>query len=163
MEPQKSNTSVIVGIIVAVIALLGFGLYKYANKETATTEVGTGTTTDVSVTVGNDYPTPVETTISSKYKDGIYSAVGNYTSPGGSEQIAITLTLKDDVIVDASAVSKAFRPNSKIFQGQFVDNFKPLVIGKKIDDVHLTKVSGSSLTGIGFNDAVAQIKVQAQA
>ena len=97
------------------------------------------------------------------YKNGVYSATGDYFSPGGSEQLDVQVTLKDDVITDSKVVSKASRPNSIKFQGIFIANFKPLVIGKKIEDVHLTKVSGSSLAPQGFNDALAKIEVQARA
>lgn len=48
------------------------------------------------------------------------------------------------------------------FQDLFAQNYKPLVIGKNIDEVQLGKVSGSSLTPMGFNDALAKIKTQAQ-
>jgi hypothetical protein len=95
------------------------------------------------------------------YKDGSYSSVGNYMSPGGSEQIDLTLTLKDGVITEANFLPKAERPMSLRFQNQFATGYKELVVGKKIDEVNLTKVSGSSLTPKGFNDAVAQIKVEA--
>jgi uncharacterized protein with FMN-binding domain len=97
------------------------------------------------------------------YKDGTYTATGNYTSPGGAESIEVTVTLADGVITDASVVSDAFRPESKMMQGQFISGFKAQVVGKKITDVKLTKVSGSSLTPKGWNDAIAKIQAQAQA
>ena len=43
------------------------------------------------------------------------------------------------------------------------NNVKTLVVGKKITDVKLDKVSGSSLTPKGFNDALEQIKTLAKA
>jgi hypothetical protein len=36
------------------------------------------------------------------------------------------------------------------------------VVGKKLDDIKVSKVAGSSLTSGGFNQAVADIKTQAQ-
>lgn len=54
-------------------------------------------------------------------------------------------------------------PNSKRFQGEFADGYKAQVIGKPIAEVFLTKVSGSSLTPKGFNDAVEKIKSEAKA
>jgi hypothetical protein len=41
-------------------------------------------------------------------------------------------------------------------------DYKQYVVGKKIDEVQLTKVSGSSLTPQGFNDALAKIKAEAK-
>ena len=98
----------------------------------------------------------------STYKNGTYEAMGNYTSPGGDEQIDITLTLAFDTITDASAAPQATGGISLKMQQSFTDNFKPLVVGKKLDEVSLTKVARSSLTPTGFNDAVAQIKLKAK-
>jgi hypothetical protein len=37
-----------------------------------------------------------------------------------------------------------------------------MVVGKNIDEVNLGKVSGSSLTPIGFNNAIEDIRSQAK-
>ncbi len=97
------------------------------------------------------------------YKDGTYTVVGDYISPGGAEQIGVTATLKNGILTDVEAEPKAQRPTSVKYQGIFKDNFKPLVVGKNIDEVRLDKVSGSSLTPKGFNDALEKIKAQAKA
>jgi hypothetical protein len=96
------------------------------------------------------------------YKDGEYSAVGNYVSPGGPEEVNVSLMLKENVITDVTFESKAERPISVKFQGIFGADYKQYVVGKNIDDVELTKVSGSSLTPQGFNDALAKIKAEAK-
>jgi hypothetical protein len=85
-----------------------------------------------------------------------------YTSPGGAESIDVTLTLKDGVVEEAEVVSNATRPISKQMQTSFIGGYKELVVGKKLDEINLTKVSASSLTPKGFNDAVEKIKAQAQ-
>lgn len=176
-EPKKFSPAVRWGaLLVLVLAVVAYGAWKYVKRENSTIDI---LVDDTSVAVPEETPTsenlppstpmmvpkmmpPKNTMMSFSYKDGTYSAMGDYFSPGGEEQIGVTLTLKDDVIVDASVVSKAENPNSIKFQGIFVSNFKPLVVGKKISDVNLTKVSGSSLTPKGFNDALAKIKVQSQ-
>src|SRR6185369_12791720 len=107
--------------------------------------------------------TPPSTTSTNQFKDGTYTALGNYTSPGGAEQIKVTVTLKDDIITDATVVSTiAEQSESRQNQNRFISGYKALVIGKKITDVHLTRVSGSSLTPIGWNDAIAKIETQAK-
>jgi len=108
-------------------------------------------------------PTPPPVASSNLYKNGTYTAVGSYMSPGGPEQIGITLTLKNDAIVDASAKPMADLPTSVKYQTMFAEGLKAAVMGKSIDTVKLDKVSGSSLTPKGFNDAVSKIKVQAKA
>lgn len=108
-------------------------------------------------------PTPKPSPSASSYKDGTYTAEGDYMTHVGPEAIHITITLKGDVIVDSQFQGT---PNAAMSQGymqMFADNYKPLVIGKNIDDVQLDRVSGSSLTPMGFNDALAKIKVQAKA
>lgn len=96
------------------------------------------------------------------YKDGSYTMVGQYVSPGGDEEIGVTVTLKDNVITEAEVKPMATRPNSVTFQGIFAENYKPFVIGKNINDVKLDKVSGSSLSPKGFNDAIEKIKAEAR-
>lgn len=99
---------------------------------------------------------------SSMYKDGTYEMVGNYVSPGGPETVGVTVTLANDVITDTTIEVQATRPTSKEKQEDFAANYKPMVIGKNIDEVVLTKVSGSSLTPKGFNDALEKIKAEAK-
>jgi hypothetical protein len=107
----------------------------------------------------------VSVTVASResvYKDGEYKAVGNYRSPGGEEQVGVTLDLKGDIIENAEVQTMGDRPNTMKFQGIFKDNFKSFVVGKNIDEVRLDKVSGSSLTPKGFNDALEKIKQEAK-
>jgi hypothetical protein len=98
-----------------------------------------------------------------QYTDGTYDATGNYTSPAGAEEMDVTLILADDVVTDATFTGKATNPVSKVRQQAFADGFKELVVGKSIDAIALTKVNGSSLVPKGFMDAVAKIKLEAQA
>ncbi len=152
MEPEKkSNISVWV-IITLIILALAYGAFKYMKRDTTPIE----TTTPAP-------EIPQETPTSMLYKDGVYKSLGNYVSPGGAEQIDVTLTIKDDIITDATVISLATRPESKLNQGKFLSGYKLLVVGKKLDEVVLTKVSGSSLTPKGWNDAVAKIQTQAKA
>jgi uncharacterized protein with FMN-binding domain len=126
------------------------------------TQKPTPTNTPSTATVTTKTPTMSTKPVSSSmYKDGTYSADGVYTSPAGAEHLPVTLTLKADVVTDAKVTVVATNQKSKYMQQQFADGFKQYVVGKKLNDVNVGKVSGSSLTGIGFNDAVAKIKAQA--
>lgn len=107
-------------------------------------------------------PTTTMTTETASYKDGEYDVVGDYVSPGGPETIDVKVTLKDNVITDATVVSEATRPESIEWQTKFVSGYKEQVIGKNINEINLTKVSGSSLTPKGFNDAIEKIKSEAK-
>ena len=98
-----------------------------------------------------------------QFKDGTYTVTGNYVSPDGNENLGVTLTLENDIVTDASVEVMAHHKVSIGFQNMFSDGFKSQVIGKKITDVNVGKVSGSSLTPKGFNDAVDKIETQAAA
>lgn len=98
----------------------------------------------------------------SPYANGTYNADGNYVSPGGPRDVGVVVVLDNGVITDATFEGRATDAPSIRFQKEFADNYKSMVVGKNIDEVELTKVSGSSLTPKGFIDALEQIKTQAQ-
>jgi hypothetical protein len=99
----------------------------------------------------------------SSFKDGSYSSDGQYSTPGGTESIAITVTLKGGVIEDISLEQHATGGDTAIYQQKFASQYKESVVGKDIDQVRLTRVAGSSLTSSGFNDALESIKRDAAA
>jgi hypothetical protein len=174
MEPQNTNRKK-VGIGVAVVALLGLiAVVIGANKPSDS--ASTTTTPDTTSTTPTDSqpapttpavapsPTPTPTNKStSAYKDGTYSATGSYESPGGLDHLGVTLTIKNDIVTDATVKAEPGDRESAYYQNIFISNCRPLVVGKDISTLSLSKVSGSSLTSGGFNDAVAQIKAQAKA
>jgi len=164
----------VIGVGVLVIAGISYALFGnttpadvVVDQTTSNTIDTTGSsTTPVSTstnTVNTSNTTPVATTQISGYKDGTYTASGTYKTPQTTETVNVTLTLKNGIVTDTSMTGSPVVPNSIRFQGQFIANYKPLVIGKSIDTLNLTNVSGSSLTSGGFNDAVAKIKVPAKA
>ncbi len=163
-NPQPTPTPPASGLsqkiaIIAICLIIPAGVLAYAYMNRASQP-------SANVSMENaaaETPTTPVSTTASPYKDGTYTATGHYSSPGGAETIGVSLTLKDGVITDATVTPEATRPMSMRMQGMFTENYKPLVVGKSLDEVSLTKVSGSSLTPKGFNDAVAQIKTEAQA
>jgi uncharacterized protein with FMN-binding domain len=178
------GSGIIVGLCVA--GFLGYSISN-SNKDTAPVDTGTnsgqptGTPTDIPARTlpdaalpkptptspaptANNNPvvnTPVADVKTSKYKDGTYVAIGSYQSPAGLEQVRISLSIKNDVILNTSATNIAKSRTSIRYEAEFIAGYKTLVIGKKLDSVRLNRVSGSSLTPNGFNDAVAKIKAQA--
>lgn len=99
------------------------------------------------------------------YKDGTYTADGSYKIPeeGKSESISVSLTLKGGVVTDSTIKQEAVDHKSVLYQEVFAQGYKEFVVGKKIDEIKVDVVSGSSLTSIGFNEAVSKIKTQAKA
>ena len=98
----------------------------------------------------------------SAYKDGTYSADGSYDAPSGNEQIGVTLTLKDDVVTSVIIDNKAAGVSAR-WVDRFTSGINTVVVGKKLNEVNVGSVSGSSLTPIGFMEAVSKIKSQAKA
>ena len=153
---KKSNGALFGVLGVAALAVAGFF---------ATQSNGTSAPQDADARDAPVVPTTQDTPVVSgaTYKDGTYDEKGSYKSPAGPEQVDVKITLKNNIITDATVTSLATNPKSVFMQGMFVSNYKPLFVGKNIDEVHLTKSSGSSLTPIGFNDALAKIKADAMA
>lgn len=96
------------------------------------------------------------------YKDGTYSAEGNYVSPNGTETVGVELALAGGTVSDVMITPHPSNPNTRKFQGEFAGGIKSQVVGKKLDEIKVSKVAGSSLTSGGFNQAVEKIKSQAQ-
>ncbi|MDB5176658.1 MAG: hypothetical protein JWN75_326 [Candidatus Saccharibacteria bacterium] len=164
MDQPKTPNKAIIGIIVivllvaaatAVVAMSG----NNANKQTSDTTASTSTSPSASTSSGAS--TPASST--SSFKDGSYNATGNYQSPGGPQSIDVKVVLAGGIISDASVTQHASGGEAEQYQSKFVSGYKSQVVGKKISDVNLSRVAGSSLTPIGFNDAIADIEKQAAA
>lgn len=95
------------------------------------------------------------------YKDGTYSADGNYISPNGTETVGVQLTLAGGTVSDVTITPHPSNPNTKKFQGEFAGGIKSQIMGKSLDEIKVSKVAGSSLTSGGFNQAVEKIKADA--
>lgn len=95
------------------------------------------------------------------YKDGTYTADGSYQAPSGTESITVELTLADDTITDITVTPHATDPTAKGHQAEFVGGIAEQTVGKDIDTLNVTRVSGSSLTSGGFKIAIEAIKEQA--
>ncbi|AOT05107.1 FMN-binding protein [Arthrobacter sp. U41] len=100
---------------------------------------------------------------SATYQDGTFSADGNYVSPNGNETVGVTLTLTGGAVSDVQITPHPSNPNTKKFQGEFAGGIKAQIAGKKLDEIKVSKVAGSSLTSGGFNQAVEKIKSEARA
>lgn len=100
-------------------------------------------------------------TTSGTYKDGTYNSDGTYTSPGGTEKINVALTLKDNVVTAVTVKTVTADPTATQYENQFIGGINAVVVGKKLDELKVDRVAGSSLTSNGFNDAVTAIKADA--
>jgi len=153
MESSSQSRKGIVITIVAVVVVGIIGIISFRGDSDSDTLATSAVPADV----------PAGTSLSSSYKDGTYTAVGTYNSPGGPDGLKVTLVIKNNIVVDAAVVSGANDPESTKYQAKFISGFRPLVVGQKLAGLRLDSVAGSSLTGEGFNAAVVKIQAQAQA
>lgn len=158
---NKNPWTWIVILAIPVIILVYIAMNRSMPNEESQSSVASNTAMqaqDNSIEVNTNSVQPVAI---AQYKDGTYSAEGSYTSPGGPEQIGLMLVVENGVVTDSTFTPMAERPMSVNFQDQFANGYKEFVIGKKLDEISITKVSGSSLTPQGFTDALDKIKAEA--
>lgn len=156
----KNLTIVIIALAVIGLATYQFGLKK-PNEKAASTSNGSLSVSEPMVLEGTK-DAGQDVVMVQELKDGTYEATGKYVSPAGPETLGVTVTLKDGLIAEASVEPQAINKVSLKMQTMFKDGFKDQVIGKDITEVKLEKVSASSLSPKGFNDALQQIIEQAQ-
>ncbi len=100
-----------------------------------------------------------QSTRPTRYADGVYTATGEYG--GQPSHITVKATLKDGVITAVAVTPHAYVPRSLELQRAFAAAVPKVVVGKRIDQVKVGKLAGSSGTPKGFNDAIRQIREQA--
>ncbi|OJV98881.1 MAG: hypothetical protein BGO47_13985 [Microbacterium sp. 67-17] len=97
------------------------------------------------------------------YADGTYTAEGSYATPESVETVTVTLTIADDIVTDVEVTGDPQARESEQYQSQFIGGISDEVVGKSLDDVSVSRVSGSSLTSGGFMQALELIKSEAAA
>jgi uncharacterized protein with FMN-binding domain len=100
---------------------------------------------------------------SSTYKDGDYEEEESYANPGGESKVKVELKLASNKISEVTVTPMAENATSKQFQQKFASGISDEVVGKSLDELNVSKVAGSSLTSIGFNAAIGDIKADAKA
>ena len=148
----RSSVLLRTGGVVAAMAAVGLVAGACSSDDS-----GSGSTT----TADTSTATVAEGATGEQYKDGEYTAEGGYISPGGPQKVGVTVTLSNDVITAVSVDTSQTKGPSVEYQGKFAGGISDVVVGKNIDDIDVDKVSGSSLTSGGFNEAIEKIKQEA--
>jgi len=94
-------------------------------------------------------------------KDGTYRATGDYDTPGGPESVDVTLTVRSGVVTAVHVTGSHITPNAQHYQAAFESGISGVVVGKRLAGLSVGAVSGSSLTGQGFDQALDSIRVEA--
>jgi len=131
-----------------------------------TAACGSGGSDDASSTPSSSAPsatTDDSSAAAATYKDGDYEAEASYVNPGGDSKVKVELTLADNKVSKVEVTPEATDGTSKSFQEKFASGISSEVVGKSLDDLKVDKVAGSSLTHLGFNEAIDKIKADAKA
>ncbi len=97
------------------------------------------------------------------YQDGDYIINTGYDLPnGGYHEMDVSFTFSENKVTKVKVVFDKKPDKTTAPQKRFMAAMTPLVIGRDIDNISLSRVGGSSLTTNGFNDALAQAKAQAK-
>jgi uncharacterized protein with FMN-binding domain len=154
----KLTTALVTIIVIAGLVLLADHL------KADPTAAATATSTASSTSTATDSASNTDMTTSSvAYKDGTYSANEDYFVPPGQESIAVRLTVSNGTVTDVQVTNSEHDRESAIFQQDFAASYKNQVIGKAISSLHISSIAGASDTTDAFNDALSQIRSQAQA
>ncbi|WP_375387547.1 hypothetical protein [uncultured Amnibacterium sp.] len=130
----------------------------------ATTEPADGASSAAATPADSGSPASSSaSTAASGLKDGSYTATGDYTSPGGAAEIEVTVTLAGGTISKVQVVPKAQDATARQYEAQFASGIGAVAVGKPIAGLRVGAVSGSSLTGQGFEKALAAIRSEAAA
>jgi uncharacterized protein with FMN-binding domain len=158
INQKRQLSTTLVALVIVVIIVFGVVILtkkKPASVSTNSTSSSTSRTTPPAKTSN------AATATAQTYKDGTYSATGTYDSPGGTDQLGVSITLSNDVVTASSVKSEAGDQTSQQYEDTFIQNYKQFVVGKSIGALEPSQVSGASLTVQGFNDAIQQIENQA--
>lgn len=94
------------------------------------------------------------------YRNGVYSAVGRYATPGGDESIGVVVQIGDQKVIAVTVQVEAESPTARQFQEQFRSRVLPSIVSKDIATARVSRVAGASLTSLGFNDALERIRAE---
>ena len=142
----------------ALVGIAGALLLAGCAAESSSAETGNGSASPSSADAG----TPTATQASDgSYKDGTYTADGSYRTPETVEKISVSVTLSAGTVTKVSVTGDPQAAETKHYQAQFIGGISAQVVGKKLDEISVDKVAGSSLTSKGFTQALAAIRTEA--
>ncbi len=163
-SPLKTIIPPVLGVLVIGGIAFAYTSTQTPQVQTAQTQEGTlpesSTTQDTAVATSS-VSTTSGTKSASAYKDGTYKASAPYMTPEGPETINVSLTIANGMVTDVTATEQVTIPDSRRYVQMFMSGYKAQVVGKSLATLKLGRVSGSSLTSGGFNDALDQIRAQA--
>jgi len=164
MQPHRKLHPALTGLIIIVLIGIVASVVVVVNnaQNTENESASLQKPSDTQSPANNSQNNANNSTDTSQYADGRYSAKASYVTPEGIESIGLIVTIRSGVISSAEATASGNSDHAQEHQGDFIAGFKPLVEGKNVDEVRLSRVSGASLTSRAFNDALDRIREDAK-
>ncbi|WP_040164840.1 FMN-binding protein [Microbacterium gorillae] len=163
VSPRNTRIAASLAAVGGLLALAGCA--STAADADPTVAAPEQTTAAAAPTAEATTPTPTassEAENTSGYKDGSYTADGQYQTPHGTvESVTVTVALKDGVVESVDVTGQPIERETEQYQSKFIGGIAAEVVGKSIDDLSVSRVAGSSLTSGGFNKAIEEIKQEA--
>jgi hypothetical protein len=170
---------VIFGVVIVIGAVLAFVMIGgTSSDETNTTPITAvesareaveaaeeasavrGAPVDEEAMVPNDSARITDEAFDPTDDERILTAEASYFTPRRTEhEILVSLTLKDRVVVDADVTydgGAGVTPSHQAFDAAYTSE----VVGKRLNEINLSRVGGASLTSEAFNEAVAAMRAQ---
>ena len=113
--------------------------------------------TSIIITPQSTQPTPPTMPTNSAKN---LSATIAYFPEGANESITVSLKLTNSLISEVSIAQSMNDGKSRRYQLAFESEVQPLVVGKDINTLNLTRVAGASFTTDAFMQALEKIKTQ---
>jgi uncharacterized protein with FMN-binding domain len=161
LTSRPARGAAVVGSGIVVLAALAGCSSTTGSSASSSTGGGSGSGSSSSSSSSSSDSSASDANAS--FKDGTYTATGDYDSPGGASAVEVTITLKSGTVSDVKVVPKAENPTAQQYESQFSSGIAGKIVGKKITELNVTTVSGSSLTSQGFDKAISDIESQAKA
>jgi len=145
----------------ALVGIAGALLLAGCAAESSSAETTTDSPTPQTTGQASPAATGAGSSTGTTYKDGTYTADGSYQTPETVEKITVSVTVSGDKVTTVEVTGDPQAAETKHYQGQFIAGISAQVVGKKLDEISVSRVSGSSLTSKGFTQALATIRTEA--
>jgi uncharacterized protein with FMN-binding domain len=158
---EKIKTAGILAIAASAIVASSVYVYSSVIEDNKVTKCE-----DTSKVTATPTAAPTASTPAFKYKDGTYTAKGDYDTAGPTHHLMeVVVTLDDDIVKAATVelkdakISDSSKKNNDKFEAELLKT----VVGKKLDEVSTVGIiAGASDTTTGFKAAVELVKTQAK-
>ena len=111
--------------------------------------------------INNNTSEPITIDPEAIFKDGDYTETVKYTAHGHSESITVTATLANNIIKEIDTTFNWADPSSEKYTDRLDAKIDSTIVGKKISEAMVTRVSGATEAGVAFNTAMKLITEKA--